>query len=183
MTNTILYYDSSVWSSYILGHSDIHFEESEKQIQRLYKGHQAVVSYLVILEVMGVIRKRIVERENFTGQLNDDLKKELREKIKQKISQFFSLLIRLKNEDKIRIRIPDIPLEDYFKTVLKHYKNTDNDISISGFKLKYKELGHYDLQHAIHAAAFANEFITNDHAFKYLNGTSAFSHLAIVIVK
>lgn len=167
----------------MLGHSDMHFEESEKQIQRLYNGHQAVVSYVNILEVMGVIRKRIVEGEKFTGQLNDDLKKKLREKIKQRIAEFFTFLMRLKNENKIIIRIPNITLKDYFKDVLKYYKNADNDISIKNFKYIYKELGHYDLQHAIHAAAFANELITNDDAFKYLNMTSAFSRLVVVVIK
>ena len=66
------YIDSSIWFSYITeGKYDSTFVHVKKLIEEILDKDKSiiVISDLVILEMISVIRTKIVQRESFTGKI------------------------------------------------------------------------------------------------------------------
>jgi predicted nucleic acid-binding protein len=180
-----------VWLSYLL--QDKHRSEAEKSLKRIEEGSDAaLVSTLVLLEVIEVIRKRIPENEGYTG-LTSTAIKEIKTKIDEKIREFIDKITKLSQQKKAKIVDPDKLLKSYFKETLNLLSPNFGEITEFDYcfvcerntkmRYKYRGLGHYDLQHAINARdCCAKEIVSADKGFSQLRKISEFDSLKVTIL-
>ena len=59
----LVYYNTVLWAAYFLGECDDHYETAKRLVKLVNDGEKrALVSYLLIMETIYAIRKRIVLR-------------------------------------------------------------------------------------------------------------------------
>lgn len=186
----MVYFDSSIWLSYLLG--DRHQAKAAKLMERIDKGGDiALVSTLVMLEILEVIRKRITEAENYVG-LTESAKRGIESKIKGKTREFIDKMTRLVGQGKAMLVDPDESLVDYFKKTLSLFLPYLGDVERFDYcficrrrtavRYRYRGLGHFDIQHAINAReSSANEIASFDKAFSQLHKISGFDSLKVTV--
>lgn len=191
MTGNLIYLDTAIWVSYIL--EDNRIKKAEAQIERLNHGDTAIVSTLTIMEIVSVIRKRVIEGERHNG-LNPEMKLIIQQKIALKLKKFGEKLRDLARQKKVMIVNPDTNLKDYLEEALKILHTHSGDINNTDFcsacrrdlpYMKYKFFGlqHFDIQHAINAKTFsANELVTFDKGFALLNTIPDFKSITPTVL-
>ncbi len=155
-------------------------------------GHKAIVPTLVMLEVITVIRCRVIQNQDFKGV---DIKttQKIQAESKKKVDEFIAKILGLSKQGKVIIKDPDMKLEDYLIKSLGILQLHTGKIAIKDFcfvcqqkisqRYKFFALGHYDLQHAINAKELAvNEFITFDRAFELLNSITEFKSINVKVL-
>jgi predicted nucleic acid-binding protein len=182
--------DSSVWIAYLLKDQG---DKADRIIDRLKQGDEkALVSTLVILEVMDVMRKRITERENFQG-MSATAKQQVEAKADAKIREFMDMLTKLAKQGKVAIVDPDIGLIQYLGKVLGVHQHDFGELLKSDYcpicrapmspRYRYKGPGLWDIQHAFNAReCTAQEIISFDQGFDQLRGIHQFDALKITVL-
>src|SRR5437867_8100705 len=109
-SNTVekIYIDSNVWFSYIVKRDyDRKYGIVSDIIEDIINNNNkiAIISGLVILEVINTIRKRIAEREPFVGFLtdNDSVKGIIKSKISRYTKEFLDKITKWESTGKLVI--------------------------------------------------------------------------------
>jgi predicted nucleic acid-binding protein len=188
---TLVYIDPSVWLSYIL--KDSNEQKAVNAMARLERGDdKAIVSTLVILEILDVLRKRITERETYTG-IDGSTRQRIKNRVDVKVRDFMDKITKLAHEGKAAIVDPDKNLQEYMLHARRfhspHFGEIDTQSSCPvcrgpfGPRYKYRGPGQWDVQHAFNAKyTSVSEIISLDHGFDQLVGASDFSSLRITVL-
>ncbi len=143
-----------------------------------------VVSTLVLLEVIEVIRKRIVEYASY-GELDTKRQQEIREVAEAKCRKFIDDITKLASQKKVLLLNPNRILSSYLEDTLSYLRNYFGRIEDNRDfppKFRYRGLGHYDIQHAINARdCSARELISFDRACSELGKLGGFHTLRISV--
>jgi predicted nucleic acid-binding protein len=193
-----IYVDSSVWLNYFLPDNSDYYQRAKTQIERIKDNSDYfLISFLVMMEIIGVIRQRVIEREEHSG-LSTDKIQEIKLKAQREVEKVLSNLDALQEKDRLRMINPTGNASDFHNHTLCLLQNLDLD-SIGKIedrrkcskcrtyyqKPKYKLvcLGHYDFQHAFIAKQHSTtEIISSDRAFLQLPNFEEFKDIKITIV-
>jgi predicted nucleic acid-binding protein len=186
-----VYFDSSLWISYILQENlDNRAQRVQQLIDQIKEDDEVIlVSHLVLLEVLEVIRKRITQMEQYTS-LDDNKKEEIKDKIQEKTNNFIEILYRLVQEHRVALVNSQESVDTWFKATYSIFTTSFGDISTynSGGKgnnpprYRYRGVGHYDIQHALTAKEYsARGLYTFDWGFAELQGNQEFEGIQFVI--
>lgn len=189
MTQTI-YLDTSVWVSYILGKGEHNYDYAASVMERIDNNtYTAIVTHLVLMEIIGVIRQKIASKEGYTGQLDSTKKAEIKEKMDSIIKVAIEKITDWENEGKVEIRNIDDSVDrllrnafgffkDYFGFIREIQLCSKCQRNLDNKKYDYKALGQYDIQHALLAKALdAKIFIAFDKSFRDLKGVTTFKNI------
>jgi predicted nucleic acid-binding protein len=179
-----IYIDSNVWFSFLSegqyeNKNSIEFNEAESLFNKAEKGNIIILtSNLVILEIVSVIRKKVITNCQFKGRINSQIEAELKQKVTKLIKKFIDLVTRLEKTQRLRIVRVNESLSNVlekeqeilnkrFGKLHEMYKCFICKSNYSGYS--YKGIDHYDIQHAIIAEyAKADKLITFDRSFNYI---------------
>ncbi len=195
MEAQLVYFDSCMWISHFLQEN---LNERAQTVQQLIEqiendGEVILVSYLVLLEVLEVMRKRIAERESYTN-FDDDKKKEIKDKVQEKADIFLESISQLAKDRKVAFINSQEPLDKWLKTTYSIFKVSFGDVSTPNYissggkknspKCHYKGVGHYDIQHALTAKEFfAKDLHTFDQGFAELEDYPDFKGINFCVYK
>jgi hypothetical protein len=180
-----IYLDSNVWFSYLLKKDDsknsIEYEQANIIINKIVSDNNlvALISHLVIIEIISIIRKKVVTKLKITGNvdINDkESKLQLKKIIDDLTKKFIDHITRWEAAGKLQIVKIDESLSDVLIREQKILKNSFGEIkkTTKCFVCKseyheytYRGIDHYDIQHAIIAEyAKADQFITFDRGYE-----------------
>jgi len=180
-----IYLDSNVWFSYLLKKDDskssIEYQQANIIINKIVSDSNliALVSHLVILEIICIIRKKVVTKMKITEnkEINDkDNEILLKKTIDYLTKEFINYITRWEAAGKLQIVKIDESLSNVLKREQKILRNKFGEIkkTTKCFVCKseyheytYRGIDHYDIQHAIIAEyAKANQFITFDRGYE-----------------
>ena len=192
-----IYIDASVWLDYFLPDKEESYQMAKRQIERLKdESDHFLISFLVMMEIIGVIRQRVVEREKHTG-LSDEKKQEIKIKANTAVERILSSLVALENQHRLMMVNPVGDASDFHSQSL--HKLRDLDLNAFGEiedrrmcskchqllpnrKNKLVCLGHYDFQHAFIARQHhASEIVSFDRAFRQMPNFVEFRDITITI--
>jgi len=195
MEAKLVYFDSSIWISYFLQESLNERAQAVQQlIEQIEKDNGVIlISYLVLLEVLEVMRKRITEREPHTN-LDEDKKKEVKDKVQEKTDIFLESISQLAKNRKVAFINSQEPLDKWLKKTYSIFRTSFGDISTPNYisgggkknppKYHYKGAGHYDIQHALIAKEFFAEGLhTFDQGFAELANYPDFKEIKFCVHK
>jgi len=182
-----IYLDSNVWFSYLLkkddGKNSIEYQQANIIINKIVSDSNliALISHLVIIEIISIIRKKVVTKMKIDGikDINDkDSKLLLKNIIDNLTKKFIDYITRWEASGKLQIVKIDESLSSVLKKEHKILKNNFGEIKkitkcyvckSEYHEYIYRGIDHYDIQHAIIAEyAKANQFITFDRGYEYL---------------
>ena len=182
-----IYLDSNVWFSYLLkkdeGKNSIEYQQANIIINKIVSDSNliALISHLVIIEIISIIRKKVVTKMKIDGikDINDkDSKLLLKNIIDNLTKKFIDYITRWEASGKLQIVKIDESLSSVLKKEHKILKNNFGEIKkitkcyvckSEYHEYTYRGIDHYDIQHAIIAEyAKANQFITFDRGYEYL---------------
>ena len=189
LSNTVekIYLDSNVWFSFLLKKDDnnskgsIEYEQANIIINKIVSDENLIglISHLVILEIISIIRKKVVTKMKITGnkEIKDkDNKILLKKTIDDLTREFIDNITKLEYIGKLQIVKTDESLYNVLKREQKILRNKFGEIkkTTKCFVCKseyheytYRGIDHYDIQHAIIAEyAKANQFITFDRSYE-----------------
>jgi hypothetical protein len=189
LSNTVekIYLDSNVWFSFLLKKDDniskgsIEYEQANIIINKIVSDNNLIglISHLVILEIISIIRKKVVTKMKITGnkEIKDkDNKILLKKTIDDLTREFIDNITKLEYIGKLQIVKIDESLSNVLKREQKILRNKFGEIkkTTKCFVCKseyheytYRGIDHYDIQHAIIAEyAKANQFITFDRSYE-----------------
>ena len=205
-----VYYDTSVWVSYLLG------DKFSAKCKDLIKGEEfktntVIVPRLVIMETIQALRYKFTYSNVKKSKLGEQDIKNRRTEASNKIKEFSILLDDMIAEGRIVHDVELISpkmLVDRASDIFERYDgwtiswtakcekcgNTDTvnnkceicnkcieDVKVGN---AYRGLGYADIQHACIAAAhYASEFFSMDVAFKHLAGHEMFPDIAFCIIR
>jgi predicted nucleic acid-binding protein len=109
-----IYIDSNIWFAYLTnGQYELESNKANDIFDRIIsKQNQiAVISRLVIIEVINVIRNRIVQRTKYTGMLEVEQYGEIREIVDDNIIRFIDIITRWSKSKKLEIYYTKSPIE------------------------------------------------------------------------
>ena len=208
----MVYYDTNIWVSYMLGDRDDYYVYCKPLIDDIETGEKvAIGSYLVIMEAIHVLRQRIVEKREFTGGDRAECDKNI-PVADSLVKKFMSKMKKLAEKQKIIIvgsnKTVDYhhhttlgKLNDYFGYVRpvsicpyckkgrvgREKQNTCpscNSSPGSVNKYQYKALGHADIEHAYFARYNSvSIFCSADTSFHGLKNDPDFSPIKFQIIK
>ena len=180
-----IYLDSNVWFSYLLKKDDskssIEYQQANIIINKIVSDSNliALISHLVILEIISIIRKKVVTTMKITENkdINDKGNKILlKNTIDYLTKEFIDYITRWETAGKLQIVKIDESLSNVLKREQKILRNKFGEIkkTTKCFVCKseyheytYRGIDHYDIQHAIIAEyAKANQFITFDRGYE-----------------
>jgi hypothetical protein len=180
-----IYLDSNVWFSFLLKKDDskssIEYQQANIIINKIVSDSNliALVSHLVILEIICIIRKKVVTKMKITEnkEINDkDNEILLKKTIDYLTKEFINYITRWEAAGKLQIVKIDESLSNVLKREQKILRNKFGEIkkTTKCFVCKseyheytYRGIDHYDIQHAIIAEyAKANQFITFDRGYE-----------------
>lgn len=188
---SLIYFDSSIWLSYLL--QDRHYLDAEKSLKRVEEGDdKALISTLIMLEIIEVIRKRMTENENYIG-LTPDVRQRIKTSVDVKTREFIDKVTKLVAQGKAEINNPDEPLSGYLKETLTLFFPNFGEITEfdycficerkTSMRYRYRGLGHYDMQHAMNARdCNAKEIVSVDKAFSQLRNIPQFNSLKVTVL-
>lgn len=159
-----------IWAAYFLGECDDHYETAKRLVKLVNDGEKrAIVSYLLIMETIYTIRKRIVLR----SKSPDDIRLH---DAKRSSDNFEDYVVKgLRSGKLILVRSDGISAHDHKIFAKTH--SVEGDVK----RGKYKALGHADVEHAYLADyGRASEFHTMDSDFECLRGDPDFGVKFIV---
>src|ERR671920_905013 len=189
LSNTIekIYLDSNVWFSFLLKKDDskdsIEYHQADIIVNKIVSDSNliALISHLVILEIISIIRKKVVTKMKITGNkdiIDKDSKLLLKKIIDKLTKEFIDSITKLEYIGKLQIVKIDESLSNVLKREQKILKNKFGEIKKTTkcfvCKSKYHEytyrgIDHYDIQHAIIAEySKADQFITFDRGYEYI---------------
>jgi hypothetical protein len=175
-----VYIDSNVWFSYITeGKYDKQPEKARRIIDNIMQdnGSKAVISHLVLLEIINSLRKRMPEKEKFRGRLKDSpqLASSLEKTIENCVKGILDKITRWEGAGKLIIVDVRRPMTDIFKDAFLIHRNTFGRLGDSQqcrickgsyTTYYYKGIDHWDIQHALIAReGRATHFDTFDGGF------------------
>lgn len=176
-----VYIDANVWFSYITkGNYDRKYNITADIINNATNNKIAIISRLVILEVINTIRKRIAEREPFVGLLknNEDVRNIIKSKIDYCIKEFIDKITKWESTGKLLIVDSQTPISDVFNTTFLMLYGLFGEITDSRRcricknahdSYSYKGIDHFDIQHALMAKeSLTTEFVTFDVGYEQL---------------
>jgi|GEM_PF-790395 hypothetical protein len=189
LSNTVekIYLDSNVWFSFLLKKDDnnskgsIEYEQANIIINKIVSDENLIglISHLVILEIISIIRKKVVTKMKITGnkEIKDkDNKILLKKTIDDLTREFIDNITKLEYIGKLQIVKTDESLYNVLKREQKILRNKFGEIkkTTKCFVCKseyheytYRGIDHYDIQHAIIAEyAKADQFITFDRSYE-----------------
>jgi hypothetical protein len=189
LSNTVekIYLDSNVWFSFLLKKDDnnskgsIEYEQANIIINKIVSDENLIglISHLVILEIISIIRKKVVTKMKITGnkEIKDkDNKILLKKTIDDLTREFIDNITKLEYIGKLQIVKTDESLNNVLKREQKILRNKFGEIkkTTKCFVCKseyheytYRGIDHYDIQHAIIAEyAKADQFITFDRSYE-----------------
>jgi len=189
LSNTVekIYLDSNVWFSFLLKKDDnnskgsIEYEQANIIINKIVSDENLIglISQLVILEIISIIRKKVVTKMKITGnkEIKDkDNKILLKKTIDDLTREFIDNITKLEYIGKLQIVKIDESLYNVLKREQKILRNKFGEIkkTTKCFVCKseyheytYRGIDHYDIQHAIIAEyAKADQFITFDRSYE-----------------
>ena len=199
-----IYLDSNVWFSYLLkkevdkdgSKTSIESNKAHSIINKIISDSNliALTSHLVILEIISIIRKKIVTKMKIHGNkdTNDKQNKiHLKNTIDGLTRQFIDYITKWEASGKLRIVKIDEPLSSILKKEQKILKKNFGEIKKTTrcfvckaeySEFSYRGIDHYDIQHAIIAEyAKADQFITFDRWYEYIK--EDFPSLSIQILE
>ena len=188
---SLVYFDSSIWLSYLL--QDKQYLKAERSLKRIEQGNDiALISSLVLLEIIEVFRKRITENEAYVG-LTTEAKQKIKTKVEEKTRELIDKVTKLAQQKKARIIDPDKLLHNYFEETLRLINPNFGEIIEFNYcficnrptdmRYKYRGLGYYDVQHAINARdCCAKEIVSLDKAFSLLQNIPEFNSLKVTVL-
>jgi hypothetical protein len=198
-----IYLDSNVWFSYLLkkdstndGNTSIGLNQAHLIINKIVSDSNAIAltSHLVILEIISIIRKKIVTKMKIHGNKDIDDKQSkihLKNTIDELTRGFIDYITKWEASGKLRIVKVDEPLSSILKREQKILKKNFGEIKKTTHcfvckseyhEYTYRGIDHYDIQHAIIAEyAKADKFITFDKGYEYIK--EDFPSLAIHILE
>jgi predicted nucleic acid-binding protein len=195
-----IYWDSSIWLSNFLQDQD--FPYAEQQLKKIETSPDViVVSNLVLMELIGVLRQRTIEKQNFQG-ITDAQKDKLKKLADDEVTKALVIIRDLARSKKLivtssKMSVADLHQKTYeilsvwiFGEIVQTNKRckcpTCGDIrSPTSYKLKYP--GHYDIQHALLASepisdsSRVNEIVSVDRAFTQLRKIKDFENIVITV--
>lgn len=158
-----VYWDSSIWISFFLDDPKFPNRRSQfidKSMKSVQEGSEIIViSDLILLELIGVLRERIIQKQKFDG-INEDKRQELKKIADNKVAEsltFIRNLVRANRAvlprskmsvNEINCKTMEILNYSIFGDINKKdvCKKCRRAIS-SEYNLKYP--GHYDIQHIL----------------------------------
>ena len=192
MSNSLekIYLDSNVWFSYLLkkeinkdGKISIESKRADLIINKIISDSNiiALTSHLVILEIISIIRKKIVTKLKIHGNKDIDdkqIKVHLKNTIDELTREFIDYVTKWEASGKLQIIKVDEPLSSILKREQKILKKNFGQIKKTTHcfvckseyhEFSYRGIDHYDIQHAIIAEyAKADQFITFDRGYEYI---------------
>jgi hypothetical protein len=184
-----IYLDSNVWFSYLLikevnkdDKATIESNHAHLIINKIISDSNtiALTSHLVILEIISIIRKKVVTKMKIHGNKDIDDKQSkihLRNTIDELTRQFIDYVTKWEASGKLQIIKVDEPLSSILKREQRILKKNFGEIKkitrcfvckSEYHEFSYRGIDHYDIQHAIIAEyAKADQFITFDRVYEY----------------
>ncbi len=115
----MVYYDTNVWVSYMLGDKDAYYAHCKPLVENVENRKKiAVVSYLVIIEVIHVLRQRITEKSKFVGDGRIE-RDGIIARANALVVEFISIIDTLSKEQKIIIARSGQKIHEHHHTVMK----------------------------------------------------------------
>ncbi|MFA5221633.1 MAG: hypothetical protein WC391_05050 [Methanoregula sp.] len=190
-----IYIDSSTWLDYFLPDRQENYQNAKRQIERIRDvSDYFLISSLVVMEIVGVVRQRVVEREIYSN-LSDEKKREIKIKANSEVQRILQGLLALENQHRLMVVNPSGDASDFLNQSLCLLRNLNiNEIgdiesrnrcskchgNLPNPKYKLVCLGHYDFQHAFIARQHhATEIVSSDRAFRYLPSFEEFRGIQI----
>ena len=211
-TPRLVYYDTNIWIAWMRGSTDKLFPQARLLIDNVLSGkNTAVVSYLVILETIHVLRRKIAENSQYVGSSHENYDN-LEEQINEGINNFIKSVYTMAKDGKILIPKPNLSIAAHHSMVLgksRNYFGYLRTISTcsrckkrrAGRKVQdickhcnhannlthrydYKGLGHADLEHVFFARSNrVKEFHSADKSFTGLTEDSDFKSINFNIIQ
>lgn len=176
-----VYVDTNIWFSYVTeGNFDRQFEKSCKVINDILKNNnrKAIVSTLVILEMVNIIRHKIVQRTEHRMFGDSWKKNNMKGEIDKYIKVFMDKITRWDATKKCSIIDISTPVKDLFFETSKIQRKTFGKIGESSTcnickepyrSYYYKGIDHHDIQHALIARELqVTELVTFDKGYDYI---------------
>jgi len=186
---SLIYLDSTIWASYILG--DRHKDKAEFLFKKIFQDNNKIlISTLNLLEVIEIIRRRVIESMPFAG-VTPEVQQSIKDCVKEKTEFFMQKVIELVRQDKLYLSNPTKSIDDCLTLTLKLLTDNFGTVDTTSHcficnkktpeRYRYVGVGHYDIQHIIYAKeCCADEFITFDKGFLQLKNFDS-SELKITI--
>jgi predicted nucleic acid-binding protein len=185
-----IYLDSNVWFSYLLkkdankdGNISIELNKAHLIIDKIISDIKiiALTSHLVIIEIISIIRKKVVTKMKIHGNKDIDDKQSkihLKNTVDELTRQFIDYITKWEGSGKLQIVKVDESLSSILKKEQKILKKNFGEIKKTTHcfvckseyhEYTYRGIDHYDIQHAIIAEyAKADQFITFDRGYEYI---------------
>lgn len=177
------YVDSNVWFSYITkGKYEKTYDIARNIIDGIIANPQSVVviSDLVILEMVSILRSKVVQKESFTHQIKGEsrIADALKWKIDVYTKEFLAKITESTMAKKIVAVESNIPMNEFSRRVVQIQRKTFGKIVDQNFcpickrpykSYRYRGADYNDIQHAIMAQfARVNRLITFDRDYEFL---------------
>ena len=175
------YIDSNIWFAYIT--NNLYGSESIKAHDILYsivndERRIAVISQLVIIEVINVIRTRIIQRTPYENTLETTKINTMRQIISDHIKKFIDVITRWTESKKLEVFTSNTAMKTMLYEIMKVQNNLKGEIKVINQckfcgthynSYVYKGVDHWDIQHALIAReAGVNYFVTFDKGYEEL---------------
>jgi predicted nucleic acid-binding protein len=187
------YLDSSILVSWML--QDKHYSKTRVVKDKIESGTiKGIVSTLVVLETIGVLRKRITEDFGFVGDSRSANLAALEAEIDDATRRLMVGISALASQGKLIWDDPPLPVDQVLKrtlSILQPYKGeiwTAYNCGACKSRLAtpeyfYRGIGHYDVQHGIIAKEeSADDLLTVDQFYDDFNGVAYFSPMKFVVL-
>jgi len=177
------YIDSNVWFSYITkGKYEKTYDKARNIIDGIIANPQSVVviSDLVILEMVSILRSKVVQKESFTHTIKSEsrIADALKWKIDVYTKEFLAKITESTMAKKLIAVGSTIPMNEFSRRVVQIQRRTFGIILDQNFcpickrpykSYRYRGADYNDIQHAIMAQfARVNRFITFDRGYEFL---------------
>ena len=188
-----VYFDTTVWISYFL--EDDFLTYAEDQLERIETGTDvAIISPLILLEIIDVTRKNLLKNESFQG-MDKTTTDSIKSRINARVQNILKRISILAADRKVLIVNSTTPMSQNHNDIYRLIRTNEGEIlpkskeicpqckhQIEPVKYRYRILGHYDIQHALIAREFsASEIVTFDKAFPQLNQFAEFVGITITV--
>jgi len=177
------YIDSNVWFSYVTkGTYEKTYDKARNIIDGIIANPQCVVviSDLVILEMVSILRSKVVQKESFTDSIKSEsrIADTLKSKIDLYTKEFLAKITESIMAKKLVAVESNIPTNEFFRRVVQIQRKTFGKILDQNFcpicrrpykSYRYRGADYNDIQHAIMAQfARVNRLITFDRGYEFL---------------
>ena len=171
------------------GSSDRFFESAKRLVDDVILGKKVVVvSYVVILETIHALRRRITENYKSERSPDDTHHAQIRNTIDRIIQVFLSSVCNLARKGHVVLIDPSVSMTDHHALIL--HKMTQYFGHIRAGRpnrtpeYRYMGLGHVDFEHAFLAKLYnVRTFYSSDLSFEHLDGDDDFKDMRFEIMR